>query len=100
MSQLTIGRPAVTPMPFSVAHPAFEIKMTIFDLQDTCGQPQCERMLERTRDLLAALPLTTDEHARATCSVANVQRYLASGERGAAIYELRLLAGTVAGWGN
>jgi hypothetical protein len=47
--------------------------------------------LEQVRPLLEALPLTRTEFSLAVNRLANVRRYLESGECGAARYELRLL---------
>jgi hypothetical protein len=49
----------------------------------------------RVRDLLAALPLPSDEYAVAINRLANAERYLSSSERGAANYELQLLLGSL-----
>jgi hypothetical protein len=47
--------------------------------------------LEPLRLLLEALPLETTEFGRAVNRLANARHYLEAGERGAALYELRLL---------
>ena len=46
--------------------------------------------------LLEALPLNTDEFALAGNRLRNAARYLKSGERGAACYELKLLSRNLA----
>ena len=46
---------------------------------------------EQARQVLDSLPLTSEEFGVALNRLANAQRYLLSGERGAACYELRLL---------
>jgi hypothetical protein len=46
---------------------------------------------EQTRQLLEVLPLSSAEFSLAVHRLANAQRYLQSGERGAARYELGLL---------
>lgn len=45
--------------------------------------------------LLESLPLSTSEFGLAVSRLRNAHRYLASDERGAAHYELRLLAGSL-----
>lgn len=51
--------------------------------------------LQEVRDLLDSLPLATGEHATAANRLRNAHRYLVSRERGAARYELNLLAGSL-----
>ena len=46
-------------------------------------------------DLLESLPLSTEEFNVAQNRVRNASRYLRSGERGAAQYELRMLFGSI-----
>jgi hypothetical protein len=46
-------------------------------------------------DLLRSLPLATEQFALASRRLANARRYLTAGERGAAVYELRLLEGVL-----
>jgi hypothetical protein len=48
------------------------------------------------RKALEALPLTTEEAALMRNRLANARNYLEAGERGAANYELRLLACSLA----
>lgn len=74
-----------------------ELTRKLAALQRRCrGGLCCERLLDSVSDVLAGLPLTTEEYGRASCHVANARRYLASGERGAGGYELRMLAGVLA----
>lgn len=49
--------------------------------------------MQYIRDLLSALPLTTEIHGAAMNHSRNVDGYLAHNEMGAARYELKLLAG-------
>jgi hypothetical protein len=51
--------------------------------------------LQAVRDLLDSLPLATDEYHTAKNRLRNAHRYLVSHERGAARYELKLLAGSL-----
>jgi hypothetical protein len=51
--------------------------------------------LQHLHDLLESLPLTSDEYGRASNHLRNANRYLASGERGAAQFELRMLFGSL-----
>jgi hypothetical protein len=51
--------------------------------------------LQEVRDLLDSLPLASDEYATAFNRLRNAHRYLVSQERGAARYELQLLAGSL-----
>ena len=46
---------------------------------------------EQVRQVLEALPLSSEEHCVAGNRLANAQRYLHAGEPGAARFELRLL---------
>lgn len=54
----------------------------VAELQDVC-------------DLLESLPLASDEYQTAKNRLRNAHRYLVSQERGAARYELNLLAGSL-----
>ena len=47
--------------------------------------------------LLESLPLSTSEYGLAASRLNNARRYLESSERGAARYELRLVAGSLNG---
>ncbi len=49
--------------------------------------------LQQVRDLLDSLPLASGEYGTATNRLRNAHRYLVSQERGAARYELQMLAG-------
>lgn len=51
--------------------------------------------LQEVCDLLDSLLLATGEHCTATNRLRNAHRYLVSKERGAARYELQLLAGSL-----
>ena len=51
--------------------------------------------LQEVRDLLDSLPLATGEYGIASNRLRNAHGYLVSQERGAARYELRLLAGSL-----
>jgi hypothetical protein len=51
--------------------------------------------LQHLAELLDALPLTTEEYGVARNRLRNASRYLRSGERGAAQYELGLLFGSL-----
>lgn len=51
--------------------------------------------LQEVCDLLESLPLSTDEYQTAKNRLRNAHRYLVSQERGAARYELNLLAGSL-----
>lgn len=74
-----------------------EMTRIVVALQRRCRHGlSCERLLQSLSDVLAGLPLTTEEYGRAVCHVANARRYLAAGERGAGGYELRMLAGVLA----
>ena len=57
----------------------------------------CEVLEElvEVRNLLDSLPLATNEYATAANRLRNAHRYLTSQERGAARYELNLLAGSL-----
>jgi hypothetical protein len=69
----------------------------VTSLQRSCRRGvSCERLLQSVEDVLAGLPLTSEEYGRAHCHVTNVRRYLTAGERGAGGYELRMLAGLLA----
>jgi len=46
---------------------------------------------ENVRELLASVPLNTEEHAIASQRLANAWRYAGEGEHGAARYELAML---------
>ena len=48
-----------------------------------------------TCKVVEALPLATDQYDRAMSRLGNCKRYLISSEYGAAVYELKLLVGTV-----
>jgi hypothetical protein len=54
-----------------------------------------EGELGEVQALLEALPLSSDDFCRVSNNLKNAERYLESQERGAAAYELRLIAGTV-----
>ncbi len=51
------------------------------------------RGFEQVRQALEAMPLASAEFSLAVNRLANAQRYLKSGEPGAALFELRLLRG-------
>jgi hypothetical protein len=51
--------------------------------------------LDEVRSLLESLPLSTGEYGVAKNRLRNAQRYLTSQERGAARFELRMLAGSL-----
>lgn len=51
--------------------------------------------LQEVCELLESLPLATDEYQTARNRLRNAHRYLVSQERGAARYELKLLAGSL-----
>ena len=51
--------------------------------------------LQQVRELLDSLPLPTDEYSTAFNRLRNAHRYLISQERGAARYELALLAASL-----
>lgn len=51
--------------------------------------------LQEVRGLLDSLPLASDEYGTASNRLRNAHRYLVSQERGAARYELILLAGSL-----
>lgn len=55
----------------------------------------CEQLLGQLHDSLDRLPLSTSEYGRARCHLANIQRYLRADERGAAVYEARILSSLV-----
>jgi hypothetical protein len=46
---------------------------------------------DNVKELLATVPLSTDEHALASQRLANAWRYAVQGENGAARYELTML---------
>ena len=72
----------------------FQIKAMIVTLQNRCKQGlPCELLLDSIYRVLESLPLSTDDYGRAVCHLSNCERYLKLGERGAAGYELRILAG-------
>jgi hypothetical protein len=74
-----------------------EIACQISALHRRCRQGLCcKKLLQTVSDAVAGLPLTTEEYGRATCHLANAKRYLATGERGAGRYELRMLVGVLA----
>ncbi len=49
--------------------------------------------LQHVRDLIDSLPLAIDDYSTAANRLRNAHRYLVSQERGAAGYELQMLAG-------
>ena len=51
--------------------------------------------LQEVRNQLDALPLASDDYSTAANRLRNAHRYLVSQERGAARYELQLLAGSL-----
>jgi hypothetical protein len=51
--------------------------------------------LGEVQALLEALPLSSGDFCRVSNNLKNAQRYLQSQERGAAAYELRMIAGAV-----
>ena len=51
--------------------------------------------LSEVQELLQALPLSSGDFSRVVNNLKNAQRYLQSQERGAAAYELRMLAGAL-----
>ena len=51
--------------------------------------------LREVQELLEALPLSSGDFSRVANNLKNAERYLQSRERGAASYELRMLAGAV-----
>ena len=55
----------------------------------SAGLPTAE--FQQAREALGALPLPTAEFATARNRLNNARSYLEAGERGAALYELRLL---------
>jgi hypothetical protein len=55
-----------------------------------------ERLLGRVRALLEALPLSTGAFALAVRRLDNARTYMRAGETGAAVFELRLLLGSLA----
>ena len=59
-----------------------------------CGEDVIDDVLE-VWQLIDALPLSTSEYALAGNRLRNTHRYLESNERGAARYELALLAGSL-----
>ena len=63
--------------------------------QASSGTPPAESW-DVARKALEALPLATEEAAVMRNRLANAQSYLEAGERGAARYELRLLACSLA----
>jgi len=70
-----------------------EVARRVTALQLRCRHGLCcLALLDSLSELLGSLPLTTEEFGRAACHLANAGRYLASGERGAGGYELRMLA--------
>jgi hypothetical protein len=54
-------------------------------------KPDFSASFAQARALLETLPLSTEDFGVACNRLANAQRYLESGERGAACFELRLL---------
>lgn len=60
------------------------------DREIACGEAATNRF-DRAFALLAALPLTSSDFSVSARRLGNVRHYNASGEAGAATYELRLL---------
>ena len=60
--------------------------------RDTHAADACEDAFAEVWMILDALPLDTDDFALAGNRLRNATRYLESGERGAACYELKLLS--------
>ena len=76
----------------------FQIQTMISTLQSRCKQGlPCDLLLDSILRILESLPLSTDEYGRAICHLSNCERYLKLNERGAAVYELRLLAAGMSG---
>ena len=73
-----------------------EVALTLAAVQKMieCGHTPCDE-LDDVRCLLESLPLTTGEYGVARNRLRNAHRYLKSQERGAARFELRLLAGSL-----
>ncbi|HUG69921.1 MAG TPA: hypothetical protein VMM76_19370 [Pirellulaceae bacterium] len=73
-----------------------ELFQMIAHLLQTMRQNQeLLEQLQQVRDLIEALPLATSEYGTAANRLRNAHRYLVSQERGAARYELQVLAGTL-----
>lgn len=72
-----------------------ELRQAIEHLLVNLHRPDVPNDVQDVRDLLDSLPLATDEYATALNRLRNAHRYLVSQERGAARYELRLLAGSL-----
>ncbi len=64
--------------------------------RDTNATDTYEDAFAEVQLILGALPLNTDEFALAGNRLRNAGRYLKSGERGAACYELKLLSRNLA----
>lgn len=56
------------------------------------------RRIDELRTAIADLPLPAEERARALQRIQNTHRYLAAGENGAAVYELKALLQGLTGW--
>ncbi len=54
--------------------------------------------IEDLRTAIAALPLPADKRGSAMQRIRNAQRYVAAGENGAAVYELKALLHGLSGW--
>lgn len=85
----------VTSMERAFRNAVREVLLVIDEFSDGHALP---RGIDELRTAIAALPLPADERSSALQRIRNTHRYLAAGEKGAAIYELRALLQCLSGW--
>ena len=78
--------------PDSIRH---DLRLAIEHLLRRLAQQDLLEELQAIRQMLDSLPLATDDYSTASNRLRNANRYLDSRARGAAGYELRLLAGSL-----
>jgi predicted Zn-dependent peptidase len=81
-------KPSARTLQQSRAH----VLTSLTQLVEKGTSPNCATAeFQQVHESLEALPLTAAEFAAARNRLSNAQSYLEAGERGAALYELRLL---------
>jgi hypothetical protein len=89
----TAREPDVTTTSTNLISAAFERLINVVErlLRDVANGVTDSPQYDNVKELLATVPLSTDEYAIASQRLSNACRYAAEGESGAARYELTLL---------
>lgn len=74
------------------------VRRILLLIEEFSNQPPLTCRIEDLRTVIAALPLEADERGSALQRIRNTHRYLAAGETGAAVYELRALLQALSAW--